>query len=76
MKEFVQYWHQKSFPFASLIGWDIIINEKGKPIVIEINLDSADIAPHQIFNGPIFGDRTDEVLEYMKNNPQRMMVRL
>lgn len=76
VKEFVQYWHQKSFPFANLIGWDIIINEKGKPIVIEINLDSADIAPHQIFNGPIFGDRTDEVLEYMKNNPQRMIVRL
>lgn len=76
VKEFVQYWHQRSFPFANLIGWDIIINESGKPIVIEINLDSADIAAHQIFNGPIFGDRTEEVLDYMKNNPQKIAIRL
>lgn len=75
VKEFVQHWHQKSFPFANLIGWDIIINEEGKPIVIEVNLDSADIAAHQIFNGPIFGDRTEEVLDYMKNNPQKMVIR-
>ena len=75
VKEFVQHWHQKSFPFANLIGWDIIINEEGKPIVIEVNLDSADIAAHQIFNGPIFGDRTKEVLDYMKNNPQKMVIR-
>lgn len=76
VKEFVQYWHQRSFPFANLIGWDIIINESGKPIVIEVNLDSADIAAHQIFNGPIFGDRTLEVLDYMKNNPQKIVIRL
>lgn len=75
IKEFIQYWHQRSFPFANLIGWDIIINEYGKPIVIEINLDSADIAAHQIFNGPIFGERTQEVIEYIKNHPQKMIIK-
>lgn len=76
VKEFVQHWHQKSFPFANLIGWDIIINVEGKPIVIEINLDSADIAAHQIFNGPIFGDRTQEVLDYIKANPEKNILKL
>lgn len=74
--EFTKYWHSKSFPFANLIGWDIIIDKSGKPIVIEINLDSADIAAHQIFNGPIFGSRTSEVVEYMKNNPRKKFLQL
>lgn len=60
--------HKEKFPFANLIGWDISIDKNNKPIVIEINLNSGEIELHQIFNGPIFGDRTNEVLDYMKNN--------
>lgn len=75
VKDFIVHWHQKSFPFANLIGWDIILDEDANPIVIEINLDSADIAAHQIFNGPVFGDRINEVMDYMKNNPQKLTIR-
>lgn len=64
VQDFVKYWHPQ-IPFAKLIGWDIILNKSLDPIVIEINLDSADIAAHQIFNGPIFGNRINEVLEQM-----------
>ena len=74
--DFVKYWHPKSFPFANLIGWDIIIGQNNQPIVIEINLDSADIAAHQVFNGPIFGKRTEEVLNYLKINNQNIIVRI
>ena len=76
VKDFILYWHQKSFPFANLIGWDIILDQNSNPVVIEINLDSADIAAHQVFNGPIFGERTEEVIEYMKNNPQKLAIRV
>lgn len=74
--DFIKNCHQKYFPFANLIGWDVIIDESAHPIVIEINLDSADIAAHQIFNGPVFGERTDEVLEYMTLNAQKLVVRI
>lgn len=56
----------KKIPFANLIGWDITIDTNGNPIVIEVNLDSAVIEAHQVFNGPIFGDRHTEVIEYIE----------
>ena len=56
----------KKIPFANLIGWDVTIDTEGNPIVIEVNLDTAVIEAHQVFNGPIFGDRLDEVREYIE----------
>lgn len=56
----------KKIPFANLIGWDVTIDTEGNPVVIEINLDSAVIEAHQVFNGPIFGDRLNEVKEYIE----------
>lgn len=56
----------KKIPFANLIGWDVTIDEKGNPIVIEVNLDSALIEAHQVFNGPVFGERFNEVREYIE----------
>lgn len=73
---FIKDCHVKNFPFANLIGWDVILDETANPIVIEINLDSADIAAHQVFNGPVFGERRKEVVEYMRYNPQKFMIRL
>ena len=56
----------KKIPFANLIGWDVTIDEQGNPIVIEVNLDSALIETHQVFNGPVFGERFNEVREYIE----------
>lgn len=55
----------KTIPYANLIGWDITIDDKGHVVVIELNLDSALIEAHQIFNGPVFGNRLKEVMEYI-----------
>ena len=65
IKEKVIGFHQH-IPYANLIGWDITIDKNGDPIVIEINLDSAEIEAHQIFNGPIFGERLEEVKQYIE----------
>lgn len=56
----------KQIPFANLIGWDVTLGEDYNPIIIEVNLDHAHLAPHQIFNGPIFGARLNEVMDYIK----------
>ena len=74
--EFVKECHQRNFPFANLIGWDVIMDCDAKPIVVEVNLDSADIAAHQVFNGPVFGERREEIMEYMRRNPQKVIRKL
>ncbi len=53
--------HQKMGNFR-LISWDIAVAEDGEPIFIEMNLIYGAMEYHQLFNGPLFGDRTEEVL--------------
>jgi hypothetical protein len=64
MKETVIGFHRQ-IPFVNLIGWDVALDETGRPTIIEINLDSAMIEAVQIFSGPIFGDRLEEVRAYI-----------
>ena len=45
-----------------LVSWDIAVAEDGEPIFIEMNLIYGAMEYHQLFNGPLFGDRTDEIL--------------
>lgn len=52
----------KSIPYMDLIGWDIALDEDGTPVLIELN-QYPDCEFIQIFNGPMFGDYTDELLE-------------
>lgn len=65
IKKQVVGFHRR-IPYANLIGWDIALDKDGEPIVIEINLDSAEIEAHQIFNGPVFGERLNEVRAYIE----------
>lgn len=68
LKEFALNNH-KRIALANLIAWDLAIDKEGNPIVVEINLDSGEIQFHQIYNGPLFGERTNEVIEYVKSHP-------
>lgn len=52
----------KTIPYMDLIGWDIAVNENGDPVLIELN-QYPDCEFLQIFNGPMFGEYTDELLE-------------
>ena len=60
--------HSK-LPVLKFIAFDITMDADGNARVIEINLDSQDIEDHHIFNGAVFKDRYDELLNYVKNNP-------
>lgn len=51
---------------SRFIGWDLTIDEKGNPIIIEANLNFAGSV--QIAAGPVFGDMTKPVLEHIKKH--------
>lgn len=54
----------KRIPLCSLAGWDIALDSNDEPVFIEVNLKCPDVWLMQILNGPLFGDRLQEVLEY------------
>ena len=51
-----------------LQSWDLSIDVDGTPMVIEINNTFGGIDLHQMSNGPILGDLTPTILEYVFNN--------
>lgn len=61
--------HKESFSLCKFIGWDICIDENGRPCVIEVNSSQPGIFGEQLCNGPIFGERTQEVIDYINTKP-------
>lgn len=45
-----------------LVSWDIAIDEYNEPVLIEANLHYGELDFHQLNNGPLFGDDTEEIL--------------
>ena len=48
---------------SRLLAWDIAIDEKGEPVLIEFGPSNGGSNFHQLCNGPIFGDMTEDVLK-------------
>lgn len=53
---------------SRLISWDFAVDESGEPILIEFNITHGQLDFHQLCNGPIFGDLTDDVLKEVFTN--------
>jgi hypothetical protein len=51
-----------NFPHFRLISWDIALDKDNCPILIEANLCDGELDFHQLNNGPVFGDETEEIL--------------
>lgn len=51
---------------SKLISWDITIDQDAEPVLIETNLTWGGSV--QIATGPVFGDMTPKVLEYVTKN--------
>ncbi len=58
--------HREDFSICKFIGWDIMINKCGEPVVVELNSSQPGVIGEQLVAGPIFGNRTQEVIEYCK----------
>lgn len=61
-KELVINLSNRFLRISKLISWDLAVDEKGEPMIIEVNLCYGGTDIHQIANGPLFGDKTEEVL--------------
>ena len=58
-------------PHFRLVSWDIAIGDDGEPIFIEMNPAYGELDFHQLNNGPIFGEDTEEVLEEVFGNRKK-----
>lgn len=68
LKEIVKIYHSRLYPTLHLIAWDFAINREGEPIFIEGNTKVPGIFWMQMCAGPIFGDLTKEIIEYVLKN--------
>ena len=50
-------------PHFRMVAWDISILEDGTPTLIEANLYDGQLDSHQIHNGPLFGEKTKNILD-------------
>ncbi|MBO5972608.1 MAG: hypothetical protein J6Q07_06330 [Alistipes sp.] len=62
-KELVERCAPRLSRISRLCSWDICLDENDEPMLIEANLTFGGIEIHQVTNGPIFGDMTEEVLD-------------
>lgn len=70
----VLQWHATKLPHLGFAGWDVALNEKNKPVMIEVNLRWPGIQFEQLCTGtPLFGDRTIEVIDYVKGHPLSLL---
>jgi hypothetical protein len=65
VKKMVKALHIK-VPYFRIISWGIGIDIKDAPIFIEYNVYNQSLKLHQITNGPIFGEFSDEILRIRK----------
>ena len=61
------------FPHFRLIGWDIAIDDKNNPLIIEANLTMSGMDVIETIGGPLFGEYTDKVLEevFLKKHKEK-----
>ena len=47
------------------------MNDQGEAVVLELNSSQPGVICEQLISGPIFGDRTQEVIDYCKTKEFR-----
>lgn len=75
--EAVKTFHPYYFPTMGLVAWDWSIGVDGEPILIEANLGDLQFYPGitttQLAKGsPLFGDRTEEVIDFVNAHESRI----
>ena len=50
-----------------IIGWDFTIDQSGEPVCFEWNIQWPGTVLYQYVNGPLWGDKTDDILSFLKD---------
>ena len=70
--EFAILNHKKYFTDLGIVGWDIALDNSDSPVMIEANVHYPGVHLEQIASKkPIFGDRTEEVINWCLSHPIR-----
>lgn len=66
-KEIAKSIHQR-MPFARYVGFDIAFDKEGMPVVIEYNINAPGVFYYQLANGPLFEEKTKDVIDFINKN--------
>ena len=64
----------KKYYFHRLLGFDFTFTESNEVKLLEINCKNLEINFLQMSNGPLFGDFTDEIIEYCLHNKKSVVL--
>ena len=69
--------HQTFLPQIGFAGWDIALAANNEPVLIEVNLSIPGIQFEQLCPAvPIFGSRTEEVIDYVCHHVPQQIVHI
>lgn len=54
-----------------IVGWDFTVNHKGEPKCFEWNISWPGTVLYQYTNGPLYGDKTEEIFEFLQDENNR-----
>lgn len=55
-------------PQFGVASWDFAVDETGTPVLIEYNVGKGGIDIHQFNNGPLYGDKTEKIIDHVFKN--------
>lgn len=58
------------FPSIKIVGWDFTLDREDNIVTIEYNIKYPGVLSYQWVNGPLFGDKTEEILNEIKKLPK------
>lgn len=70
MRDLVKHNHLLIDNF-DIIGWDFTVDKTGHVICLEYNIYQPGLILYQYVNGPLWGDKTDEMLAFLKDSKNR-----
>lgn len=53
----------EALPHFGFIAFDVCFDEDGSPRIMEFNIRGPGVLYYQYANGPLFGDRTQEIID-------------
>lgn len=61
-----------AFPYCGIVGWDIALDKLDRAVLIEANIWWPGTLIEQICTGPMFGNRTEEMIDYVASHPMEL----
>lgn len=64
----------KRLPHMRLLALDVVLDKTNNPKLIEVNCNNFSVKFLQLTKGPVFGEYTDDIIEYCKENKNHLSV--